>query len=277
MTDIFKEIINKSDVKYLTNFISYFWFTHGYSVYNCMLIYAQRPGAVLLATEKQWEKYYSRFVRNDVTPIVIMKPFGPIEFIYDYSDTYGDTEIFPKDVYDYRNENIKDWWVDEMVNSLGFHGILYLEKNFGTIQHGELRILEKPFEYEYYLKNGDKKKIKTDCCITLNPQKSKHTKFLSIIHELGHLFCGHLKRGEYTPKALKFDERNELSNYQIEAEAEFVTEMVLGVLGVEYDPTSYLDGYNAAEENKINYTELIKVIDNVLKLVPKCIGGKWEP
>ena len=52
--DILNDILLYSDIEEIMDFIRYFWFHNRYSVYNCLLIYAQRPGAVMLGTAKQW-------------------------------------------------------------------------------------------------------------------------------------------------------------------------------------------------------------------------------
>jgi hypothetical protein len=49
----------------------------------------QRPGATLVLSEKYWEDKYKRKLREGAHPIVIMKIFGPVEFVYDIKDIDG--------------------------------------------------------------------------------------------------------------------------------------------------------------------------------------------
>ncbi len=68
-------------------------------------------------TEETWKNEYNRAVRPDVTPIVVLRPFGPIDFLYDAADTYGDelpeemkkTFVFPalRELKEYDFERFK--------------------------------------------------------------------------------------------------------------------------------------------------------------------------
>ncbi len=75
-----------------------------YSIFNSALIYLQRPGALYVDTETGWNKN-KRYIGPGVTPIVVVHPFGPVNFVYEYADTYGgngsrtSTAIFPRSLY----------------------------------------------------------------------------------------------------------------------------------------------------------------------------------
>lgn len=59
------------------------------SPYNAMLIHVQRPGCRCLLTASKWWKLYQRKVRPGARPLVILRPFGPVAFVFDVSDTEG--------------------------------------------------------------------------------------------------------------------------------------------------------------------------------------------
>ena len=276
MVSIVYDIISRSDIEDLLNFVKYFWHQNGYSVFNSILIYAQRPGAVMLATERYWNTVYRRKIKHESTPIVIMKPFGPVEFIYDYSDTYGEKDLFPCRLTHTDSFDIQEWWTGDLIESLMHTGILYTESNFGTRRGADICILDEPRSYRYITNSRNEKVIKTDCCITVNSMSDNGAKFTAILHELGHLFCGHLKRGSYTPKNIKFSNRvnEKLTENQREHEAEITKNIVCKILGIKLLNTcNYLQSYKNKDGNTplINYNEIIKAVDKILNIIPQSI------
>ncbi len=273
--DLYNEVFAQTNAEELFDFVSYFHIKNHYSLYNGMLVYIQRPGAVMLATANRWEKEYRRYIKHEATPIVIVRPFGPVEFIYDYSDTYGDEELFPKRCTLSRCTEIEDGWLPKLTEILRANGILYAEKNFGTIQSADLTFLKQPRSYIYKCM-GREKEITTDCCITANSMCDNAAKFEAVIHELAHLYCGHLPRGEHTPKNIKFSsrEKEKLTVDQMECEAEITTQMVFRILGMDLDISEYLKGYGFANGKKqeISYNEMVKAADKILDLLPPSIS-----
>lgn len=275
--DIFNDILMYSNTEEIINFIRYFWHRNKYSVYNCLLIYAQRPGAVMLGTAKQWRSR-NRFIKHETSPIVIVKPFGPVEFIYDYSDTYGDRELYPKRLTLSKSIDIQSWWINSLIDKLQCNGIFCTESNFGTRQGAELRILDHPRTYSHLSRNRKEKEIKTDCCITVNSMSDNGAKFTSVLHELGHLFCGHLPKGKYTPTNIKFPNRakENLTKNQMEYEAEIAKNIVCEMLGVDLnDKEYYLMAYRNSDgsEPEVNYNEVLKAVDRILSIIPSEISN----
>ncbi len=60
-----------------------------------------------------------------------------------------------------------------------------------------------------------------------------------MVHELAHLYCGHLG----TPDARWWPDRRGLTDTQREFEAESVTYLVCGRLGIDNPSAEYLAGY----------------------------------
>jgi hypothetical protein len=56
------------------------------SVWNAYMARIQRPGAHVIATEREWHSV-GRFVLPDAVPIMILWPFRPIRFVYELEDT----------------------------------------------------------------------------------------------------------------------------------------------------------------------------------------------
>jgi hypothetical protein len=70
------------------DFLSFMRRFDNLSAYNAMLVKIQRPGAVAAATRSQWISI-GRSVVADAVPIVVLQPFGPVGFVYEYGDTIG--------------------------------------------------------------------------------------------------------------------------------------------------------------------------------------------
>ena len=56
--------------------------------FNVMLIYMQRPNATHVMSAADW-RALGRFPKAEALPIVILRAFGPVEFVFDVEDTEG--------------------------------------------------------------------------------------------------------------------------------------------------------------------------------------------
>lgn len=59
------------------------------SPYNAFLLYQQRPGTRFVLNASSWYKKYSRKIKPNARPLIILVPFGPVDYVYDISDTYA--------------------------------------------------------------------------------------------------------------------------------------------------------------------------------------------
>lgn len=66
-------------------------FTHSNS--NTLFIlqlcfnYCSKTRFILVHTQTRWKNIYDRDIKCEATPIIILKPFGPTEIVYEYADT----------------------------------------------------------------------------------------------------------------------------------------------------------------------------------------------
>lgn len=131
----------------------------------------------------------------------------------------------------------------------GHARIYYGEKDYGSRQGGQVEYLENAMKVKVY---EDKKEIKisTNLAITVNKHSKDDEKATTILHEIGHILCGHLPVDK-TNQRLKVPDRTkeELCEEQKEFEAEKVCELVCKTMGLYYDNNDYLNGYllNGAE------------------------------
>ena len=60
-----------------------------YAPYNAFLMHTQHPGMTHAETAYDWMQKYERDIRPKARPLVILIPFGPVDFVYDIEDTVG--------------------------------------------------------------------------------------------------------------------------------------------------------------------------------------------
>ena len=81
--------------------------------------------------------------------------------------------------------------------------------------------------------------------LLLNEQHSLETKYATLVHELAHLYCGHLG----TPNLKWWPSRCGLPQEVEEFEAESVAFLVCNRLGIENPSPEYLSGYVKDHKN----------------------------
>lgn len=208
--------------------------------FNLALASVQRPGAGYFASRFEWEKL-GRTVKPEARPMVILRTFGPVEFVYDVSDTTGDP--LPKEIerpFETKTNNpITNQEYGKLVSMLWRAGVKYATCEYGSQGAGRLTRLEH--EITYCISKEKSKYSSYYYQITVNSYHSPTTMFATVAHELGHMFCGHLGTipGDPWP-----DRSNSgLSLNQMEFEAESVCWLVCERRGIDNPSEGYLRGY----------------------------------
>lgn len=199
------------------------------SVYNAMLVRVQRPGAAAVGSRRQW-RGLGRSVLPDAIPIVILQLFGPVRFVYELSDTEG-REI-----------------PGERASSLFAEGDLAPEVYANTRAAAEkfgIQVVETD-QYGSLLAGtaaGININPKFDATqktcpfrVKLNAKHDLPTRFATLAHELGHIYCGHVgpdRKG-------RWPDRSQLPTALCEMEAEAVAWLVCQRNGVMARSKAYL-------------------------------------
>ena len=261
---VYQYLIDNGLYEDYLNFAASNLFTNGLSYLNSALVICQRPGAVCVHTENRWYRDYGRTIRPGATPIVIVQPGGPVSFQYDIADTVG--EEAPKIYRAVLNRKEIRTPVGERYDDLRRaavkNGFYFSEKPFGLRQGGMSAVSSEFLPAEY---KG--KPFKTHYSITLNSSANDSRKAETILHELGHIYCGHLQSDEKHMKELGIPKR-ELKSCTAdmkEYEAEKVCELVCRTLGFEYDSGEYLSGYDT--ENIDEAFSLSYIADAAEKII----------
>lgn len=167
-----------------TEFIEFAARLSNLSVYNAMLLRIQRPGAAAVATEKRWAGV-GRWVRPGAIPIVVLRPFGPVSFLYEVSDTDG-RRLPGEDANPFIAQGDLDEveWARFLKHHREKHAVRIEEKQFGALLAGNARPLTA-------LPDLFQDSSAPEWLIQLNSAHSTPTRFATLAHELGHIFCGH--------------------------------------------------------------------------------------
>ncbi len=169
-----------------------------YKPFNCALIMAQRPGATFVQTEKSWKKLGCE-IKPEATPIVIMQVNGPVTLVYDMEDVYNidqqmkfdeDYSSGPHDKQVIDIQQYNNW-----LNHVHKKGIRTAESRLGERMKGKAEPLDNPIQIVYTVIDKCQKTEKAIMAyhqITINSNLTSHEKALTLLHELGHLYCGHV-------------------------------------------------------------------------------------
>lgn len=57
--------------------------------YNAMLVHVQKPGSQYVCSASEWRNGYHRDIKPGARPLVILRPFGPVSFVFELLDTDG--------------------------------------------------------------------------------------------------------------------------------------------------------------------------------------------
>lgn len=241
------------DFKELLHFIKLF---PKIAPYNAMLLHMQKPGSSFVATAYQWMTNHKRQIKAGARPLVILRPFGPVEFVFELSDTEGE-EFIPEVIIDpyAATGEVSGERFARFVSKLQCDGIAYAEADYGPESAGFIQTTDSGRELCI---NGRKKDtwVKVVYDLVVNKNQTKVTKLATIAHELGHLYCGHL--GAPYPEWWK--DRSGMDRACEEFEAESVCWLVCERMGIENPSARYLSYYldGRGEIPAISLEEVLK-------------------
>ena len=229
--------------------------------YNAMLIHIQKPGSKYVASAKDWYARFGRRPKPGARPLIILWTFGPVSFVYELEDTEPIDGIdFPQELekpFKPKGE-ISDLEFDNFVRNLYFNGFKLYYENYGTEYAGAVRVLNHHAIYTD--KHNILRNFRMPFAITLNSNHDRLTQLATIYHELGHVYCGHLRYHnlDYLP------ERYGLPIDVEEFEAESVCWLLCEREGIKNPSAEYLSNYLNS------YNEIPGIsIDTVLKAAAK--------
>ena len=225
----------------LLSFIARFRF---YSPYNAMLVHIQMPGATYVAPPQRWRDRFRRLIRPGARPLVILKPMGPVMFVFDVSDTDGlpNSPPLPKDVlspFEILHGQVADQ-LERTIENSRRDGVEIFEQQAGSQSAGLIRTALRKGTLWYRLgKDSKPVEVPLRYEMLVNGAHTREVKYATIVHELAHLYCGHLG----TPNPSWWPDRRGLDTRICEFEAESVCYLVCERLGVDNPSAEYLTNY----------------------------------
>ncbi len=190
--------------------------------FNAMMLFNQNPKLTLVKTRSDWA-LLGRTVIPDRRAYVILRCFGPIDYVYDYNDTEG--------------KDLPDLFLDPFQTS-GRSVDPELQNTIKSCQENSIIVSFKPLSFDY-AGNVAFDKSEQSVTITINSFLKTNERFSTLIHELAHLFCGHT---DFIHESI-LNCRTRLPKPVREIEAESVAFLVCKRLGLEPASHSYLAAY----------------------------------
>lgn len=198
-----------------------------FAPFNAMLLHLQKPGLRYAASSHDWKTRFQRQLKENARPLLILWPFGPVALVYDVEDTEG--KELPQDV-----------------DAFFARGTITAEQISGFLKNMEKKHIRCAFFDGGNAKAGS---IRVERSATfkepgiysmqVNRNHSAPVQFVTIAHELAHLFLGHFG----TDRKLNIPERQRPDHAQKELEAESVAYLVCARNGVESKSQTYLAEY----------------------------------
>ena len=221
--------------------------------FNAMLLHTQKPGLSYAMTAQDWRKRFGRHPRPGARPLLILRPFGPVNFVYDVLDTEGRplpdaAFVFPTSGEVPRGflercpraldkEDLRLIWIDQGDRSAGFARRITRHENPKKRQVFE---------------------------IAVNRNHPEPTQVVTLIHELAHVFLGHC--GADPARGIKPYRPADVALEEIEAES--VAYVVAKRSGLSPRSDSYLDTYKGSFADLDVYRVLTCVgrVEQLLKM-----------
>lgn len=239
--------------------------------YNAMPIEMQRPGSMYVLTQDQWEKRYNRVLKPNARPLIILVPFGPVEFVFEIGDTMqserngtlfgpSDEDILNEIAEPYKiKQDVPLRTLDNLIKNLAFHGI---DTDFGMAAGAgygaQIKVLfDNRKDITIPFNKNRNIKWQAGYLLSVNRNAENSELFASICHELGHLFCYHLLMpGDWKEKAWNV---RAIEHKWKEFEAESVSWIVCERLGIHNPSEGYLAGYIDKTETVSYISEQVSV------------------
>lgn len=239
-----------------------------YAPYNALLVHTQLPGARYVLPAHRWARDYGRHIKSAARPLVMLRPMGPIMFVFDVSDTEPGPHAvpLPADVTNplaVRRGTVRREW-DRTVENARRDGVAIQPRKEGSQSGGSIRPAP-PGKFLWFPPDSEKGvEVPRRYDILYNEQSNRETRYATLAHELGHLYCGHLG----TPNAKWWPDRYGLDGNTEEFEAESTAFLVCGRLRIETPSAEYLAGYlgTNAEVPKISVDAVMKAAGLIEKM-----------
>ena len=286
--------LNAPTPEAVLNFVDFAHRVKSLAPFNMLMVYIQRPGASAVASRREWAAL-GQTVLPDAIPIVLLHPMGPIRYVFEASDTVPprvqNPEMDPLAatgqfnrahldnlVAGLRKARERGLFVDVVKADLG-------EKYSGSIVQAGLFApqdenapLMAAIDGRANIERSSDEGVHWR--IRLNRRLEPAQSYATLVHELGHLFCGHLGRfDQNNPRADEYGwpDRSSLPLSVKEIEAELVAWHMCDRLGLVTGAPLYLRPHlhSAMNSGVLKQLDLDRVIRAIARVWQ--YGGRQRP
>ena len=205
-----------------------------FAPFNAMLLHIQKPGLTHAATAHDWFKRFGRVPKKGTRPLLVLRTKGPVDFVFDILNTEG--RDVPVDAFAFPTfGNLTDNRFTEFMRAVKKERIDVVALDAGDGQAGWIRLLAA----------STAKTGKNLYQLAYNRNHDAATRFVTVAHELAHLYLGHLglDAGRRVP------DRRDTPHALMEVEAEMAAYLVAMRNGLKPRSESYLANYKGAFED----------------------------
>ncbi len=217
-----------------------------YSPFNAMLVHTQMPGARFVATAHRWAREFRRQIKVGGRPLIILQPMGPVLFVFDVVDTepLPDARPLPHWVEHPFAVNSGEIGreLEQTIENAKRDGVNVSERAHGSQRAGSIQAAGPGLYLEVTVATRPHTvvhRVQRQYELLLNSNLSRESRYATLVHELGHLYCGHLG----TPDPKSWPDRRGLPIEIREFEAESVCYLVCARRGIQNPSAEYLAGY----------------------------------
>ena len=197
-----------------------------YAPFNNMLVKLQNPSCGFFATQKDWRKRFGRWLKEDARPMLILAPMHPVMLVYGLDSTEG--EELPQELQ--QLARFEGEWDARRLQ--------LTEENASTrdlirIDTVKLSSTNAGFATISVGRGGMKMRI------GLHDELDEPSRYGVLLHELAHIYLGHLggDKDGWWPS------RGDLRRRAMEVEAEAVAYIVSRRAGLEGASPHYVSRY----------------------------------
>ncbi len=234
-----------------------------FAPFNAMLLQIQKPGLSYAASARDWRERFNRLPKPHARPLLILWPFGPVAFVYDVLDTEGD--FLPGDVAAFfAHGSIDENRINAFIPLTRKNNIEWCWMDAGDMNAGQISVIRR----------ADKENKYSQYRMDINSNHAPAVQFVTLAHELAHLFLGHLG----PDKSLHVPERPQLSLTQRELEAESVAYLVCARNGVKSKSETYLKNYvetNTTTDN-LDIYNIMRAAGQIETMLGLTINTKFD-
>jgi hypothetical protein len=203
-----------------------------FAPFNAMLLQVQKPGLTFAASARDWWERFERRPKHRARPLLILWPCGPVALVYDVQDTEG--RDLPEGAWAFSARGAIDQramtWYLRLARARRIDCALF---DAGDAEAGSIHPLPRRSDTE-----------PRRYAMALNRNHGPAVQFTTLVHELGHLFLGHLGRD----RGLRIPDRRNVVESLRELEAESVSYLVSQRQGVESSAARYISTYVSKHE-----------------------------